>query len=208
MHQDKCPMLLHTRGFSSNFILTCLKLWSKGNLNTFPCHSPCRAKYSVPMSCSYYSSHVILRSHVIPCVNFKMFIHLLFILYSFKLLQNDFFRVPPWENDLGHWSQGKGLSPVWVLLWVFRWPPSENDLGHWSQGKRFSPVWILLFFSDHHLEKMTWDIDHKEKVSHQYGFFCATLNYHLEKITLCIDHKEKVQNNLNFFIKCPITNFF
>ena len=62
--------------------------------------------------------------------------------------------------------------------------------------------------SNDHLLEITSCIDHKEKVSHQYGFFCATLNYHLEKITLCIDHKEKVQNNFNFFIKCPITNFF
>ena len=54
--------------------------------------------------------------------------------------------VPPSENDLVHWSQRNGFSPVWVLLCIFKMPPSENDLVHWPQGNGFSPVWVLLCF--------------------------------------------------------------
>ena len=51
------------------------------------------------------------------------------ICISFSLC---FFILPYTENDLVHWSQGNGFSPVWVLLCFFKLQPSENDLVHWS----------------------------------------------------------------------------
>ena len=47
-------------------------------------------------------------------------------------------------NDLGHWSQEKVFSPVWVLLCFFQWALWLNDLKHWSQQKDSSPVWFVL----------------------------------------------------------------
>ena len=47
--------------------------------------------------------------------------------------------------------------------------------------------------------KMTLGTDHKEKVSHQYVFFCASLDQHLEKLNFDTDHKEKVPHQCVFF---------
>ena len=33
-----------------------------------------------------------------------------------------YFRLPLWENVLGHWSQWNDFSPVCGILWFFRWP--------------------------------------------------------------------------------------
>ena len=46
--------------------------------------------------------------------------------------------------------------------------------------------------------KITWDTDHKEKISLQIGFFCEPSNGHLDSMTWDTDHKEKVslQNGL------------
>ena len=37
--------------------------------------------------------------------------------------------------------QTNGLSPVWVLIWVFKLPVSENSFKHFSNGQ------IRIFFS-------------------------------------------------------------
>ena len=48
--------------------------------------------------------------------------------------------------------------------------------------------------SVHMMLKMTWDTDHKEKVSHQYVIFCDALIDHLQQMTWDTVHKEKVSH--------------
>ncbi len=47
------------------------------------------------------------------------------------------------KSDLGHLSQEKAFSPVWVLLCT----SSENDLVHYSQWHRFPAVRVDLRWS-------------------------------------------------------------
>ena len=43
-----------------------------------------------------------------------------------------------------HWSQAKGFSPEWILLWIVKALPVANVFQHWSHEKGFSPMWIPL----------------------------------------------------------------
>ena len=50
------------------------------------------------------------------------------------------------ENFLKQWSQWKGFSQIWVLLWISKLKVRENDLEHWSQENVSSSIWVFLWF--------------------------------------------------------------
>ena len=49
-------------------------------------------------------------------------------------------------NDLSHFEQVKGFSPVWVLSYIFNGLLPVNDLSHFEQVKGLSPEWVLSCF--------------------------------------------------------------
>ena len=49
-------------------------------------------------------------------------------------------------NDLSHFEQVKGFSPVWVLSCIFNGLLPANDLSHFEQVKDLSPEWVLSCF--------------------------------------------------------------
>ena len=54
------------------------------------------------------------------------------------------FRLAFWAKDLPQTVHLNGLSPLWILRWIFMLYSSPNPLPHTSHLYGFSPVWVIL----------------------------------------------------------------